>query len=237
MNDKQCMNVLESIFLEIFNQTLSLNLEQILSEFAFDIKLPNKVIDGVTGEETWASSVNSNKYITQDNMEKYDSQKGWMRQKREVNSIDDILKYWNSINYTTTERIYDSINVSKSDTIYNCENIYRSQNCRECKNTVFTDSCGNSEYLLACQRSSNCSYSIRVDDSYNCSNSYNVICSAKISNSFFIQDCYSLHECMFCSHIANRRYCIANMQFEKEEYFAIKGEILKWITSQFTGKN
>lgn len=94
-------------------------------------------------------------------------------------------------------------------------------------------SCGNSEYVLACQRSSNCSYCIRVDDSTSCSNSYNVICSAKISNSFFIQDANSLHECMFCSHIANRRYCIANMQFDREEYMAIKSEIIKWIVSQF----
>ena len=40
---------------------------------------------------------------------------------------------------------------------------------------------------------------------------------------------------MFCSHIANRRYCIANMQFEREEYMAIKGEVLKWMVSEFEG--
>lgn len=50
-----------------------------------------------------------------------------------------------------------------------------------------------------------------------------------ISNSLFIQDSNSLHECMFCSHIANKRYCIANMQFEKEEYFAIKKQVIDWI--------
>ena len=125
----------------------------------------------------------------------------------------------------------------ESDTIYNCENIYRSQDCRSCKNTIFTDGCANSEYIIACQRSSNCSYSIRVDDSHNCSNSYNVICSAKISNSFFIQDANSLHECMFCSHISNRRFCIANMQFEKEEYMSIKKEIIKWIIAQLLNGN
>jgi hypothetical protein len=38
---------------------------------------------------------------------------------------------------------------------------------------------------------------------------------------------------MFCSHIANRRYCIANMQFEKEEYMEIKAEVEKWIINQF----
>ncbi len=233
MNEKQCKSVVDEIFMEIFEQKCLLSLEEVLSEFAFDIKLPNKVIDAVTGVETWASSINSNKYITQENMEKYDEYKGWMRPKKEISSLDEIIKLWNKINYTTTERVYDSINVSKSDTIYNCENVYRSQDCRKSKNVIFTDGCGDSEYVIACQRSSNCSYCIRVDDSGSCSNSYNVICSAKISNSFFIQDSNSLHECMFCSHISNRRYCIANMQFEKEEYFAIKGQVIKWITSQF----
>ena len=237
MNDKQCKQILNEIFMEIFEKECPLNIEQVLSEFAFDLRLPNKVLDAVDGKETWASSFNANKYISQDNMVKYDNYKGWMRPKQDVNSIDEILKLWNKINYTTTERVYDSINVSNSDTIYNSENVYRSQDCSRCKNIIFTDGCIDSEYLLACQRSSNCNYSIRVDDSNNCSNSYNVICSAKISNSFFIQDANSLHECMFCSHIANRRYCIANMQFEKEEYMAIKAEVMKWIVSDFTAEN
>lgn len=233
MNNKECKNVIDEIFMEIFKQKCPIDIDDLLAECAFDIRLPNKVIDAVTGDETWASSINSNKYISQTNMEKYDEYKGWMRPKKEISSLDDIIKLWEKVNYTTTERVYDSINVSKSDTIYNCENIYRSQDCRSCKNTIFSDGCVDSEYIIACQRSSNCNYSMRVDDSNSCSNSYNVICSSKISNSFFIQDANSLHECMFCSHIANRRYCIANMQFEKEEYMEIKAEVEKWIINQF----
>lgn len=233
MNDKQCKKVIDEIFMEIFEKECPIGVDELLSECAFDIRLPNRVTDIVTGEYTWASSINSNKYISQKNMEKYDEYKGWIRKKKEINSLDEIFNLWEKINYTTTERIYDSINVSQSDTIYNCENIYRSQDCRKCKNTIFSDGCADSEYIIGCQRSSNCSYSIRVDDSDNCSNCYNVICSAKISNSFFIQDANSLHECMFCSHISNRRYCIANMQFDKNEYMSIKFEILKWIIGQF----
>ena len=237
MNDKQCKQVLDEIFMGVFEQKCLLNINDVLSEFAFDIKLPNKVIDAVDGKETWASSINSNKYISQENMMKYDNYRGWMRPKKEISSLDEILTLWNKINYTTTERNYDSINISKSDTIYRSENIYRSQDCRECKNAIFIDGCANSEYILACQRSSNLSYCIRVDDSSNCSNSYSVICSSKITNSFFVQDANSLYECMFCSHISNRRYCIANMQFDKDEYMNIKFEVLKWIVSQFVNNN
>ncbi|MDE5630193.1 MAG: hypothetical protein K2I70_01190, partial [Bacilli bacterium] len=109
--------------------------------------------------------------------------------------------------------------------------VYRSTDCNRCKNIVFCDSCGNSEFLLASQRSGTCSFSIRTDDSKDCSNSYNVICSNKVTNSLFIQDCFNLYECMFCSHIANKRYCIANMQFEEEEYFEIKRAVIDWIMS------
>ena len=94
---------------------------------------------------------------------------------------------------------------------------------------VFCDSCANSEYLLASQRTASSNFCIRCDDSKNCSNSYNVICSNKVINSLFIQDAFDLYECMFCSHISSKKYCIANMQFEKEEYFEIKETIINWI--------
>ncbi|MBR3613679.1 MAG: hypothetical protein IKL55_00675 [Clostridia bacterium] len=231
MKNKQALEVSNKVFLNVFGKNNHYKLEQILSKFAFDIKLPQKVYDSMTGKETWAESVNPNKFITQGNMELYEKQHGWMIKKREVNNLDDILKLWKKVNFTTTERIYDSENVSKSDTIYKSENVYRSLDCRECKNILFSDGCANSEFIIACQRTSTSNFCIRVDDSGNCINSYNVICSSQISNSFFIQDCKNLDECMFCSHISDKKYCISNMQFEKEEYYQIKKEIINWILS------
>lgn len=197
MNDKQCQNTINEIFMEIFGQKCPVKIEELLSECAFDIKLPIKVIDAVTGDETWASSINSNKYISQTNMKKYDEYRGWMRPKKEISSIDDIIKNWDKINYTTTERIYDSINVSKSDTIYNCENIYRSQDCRSCKNVIFTDGCANSDYIIGCQRSSDCNYSIRVSDSNSCSSSLYVLLKLVIhflykTQILFMSVCFAL---------------------------------------------
>ena len=146
-----------------------------------------------------------------------------------IENLEQLVNLWNKINYRTTERVYDSTNVSESDTIYRSENIYRSCDSSDCKNLIFSDGCQSCEYLLASQRSGHCSFCIRCDDSSGCSNSYNISCSSKISNSFFIEDCGSLHECMFCAHISNKKYCICNMQFDKDEYFAIKKEIIQWI--------
>lgn len=229
MHEKEAINVVNKVFENVFRQKNCYSLEEILAEFAFDVKLPQRVIDSTTGEETWASSINPTKFITQKNSENFNHGKGWMLKKREVNNLEEVIKLWKKVNFTTTERIYDSSNISQSDTIYRSENLYRCNDCIACKNSLYLDGGNKLEYCIASQRSGNCSFCIRVDDSGDCMNSYNVICSAKISNSFFIQDCNSLHECMFCSHISNRKYCIANMQFEKEEYFGIKKEIIDWI--------
>lgn len=226
MNKTQVLETVDKIFSNVFDCKNPFTIDEILTKFAFDVKLPQQVNDSITGEVTWATSVNPTKYIREENTWKW---KSWEQPKQEIENLDQLVTLWNQLNYRTTERVYDSTNVSESDTIYRSENIYRSCDSSDCKNLVFSDGCQGSEYLLASQRSGHCSFCIRCDDSSGCSNSYNVSCSAKISNSLFIEDCGSLHECMFCAHISNKKYCICNMQFEKEEYFEIKKEIIKWI--------
>ena len=194
MDKKQTMLEINKTFNNIFGKPCTFSLEEVLSKFAFDIKLPQEVHDSLTNKITWAQSINPTKFITQDNMEKYDSQYGWLQERKEVNNLNDILKYWKKINYTTTERIYDCINVHQSDPMYRCENGFRSTDCRNCKNIVFCDGCSDSENIIASQRTSGSIFCLRTDDSANCINSYNVICYAKISNSFFIQDCNNLNE-------------------------------------------
>lgn len=229
MKDKIAKDITSKTFLSIFDLNTKITKAEILKHFAFDIKLPVMVNDSTTGEETWAESMNPTKYITQQNSEQRET---WMLEKRQISSVDDIIATWREINYTTTERNYNSENVFESDTVYSCDNVIRSADCNDCHNIMFCDGCQHCNYCIASQRSGNCEFCLRVDDSSSCTNSYNVICSGKISNSFFIQDCSDLHECIFCAHINNKRYCIANMQFEKAEYFKIKDEIIKWIFSE-----
>ena len=229
MNDLKALEIINKIFKNVYDISNSYSIDTILEKYAFDIKLPKQVNDSTTNEITWADSINSGKFITNKNMEKRDAKIGWMLPKKEINDLQELLDIWNTINFTTTERVYDSIDVSKSDTIYRCENVYRCTDCGDSKNIIFCDSCGNCNFLLASQRSTTCNFCIRCDDSKDCSNSYNVICSNKISNSLFIQDCYDLYECMFCSHISSKRFCIANMQFDEQEYYEIKKIIVEWI--------
>ena len=59
MKDKQCFSVINEIFMSIFGYPCSLNIQQVMSEFAFDIRLPHQVIDAVDGEENGIAGINA----------------------------------------------------------------------------------------------------------------------------------------------------------------------------------
>ena len=228
MKEEKLKEIANKIFNNIFECDNPYNNQELLEKFAFDLNLPQEVRNQA-GNPSWTSSNNAGKYISLEEVEKVED---WMQEKPENINLEGVIAAWQKINYITTDRNYNSVNIFECDPTEESENIIKSKGVLKSKNIIFCDEVSNSEYMLASQRSANSSYCIRVDDSANCSNSYNVVCSSKISNSLFIQDCNNLHECMFCAHISNKKFCIANMQFEEEEYYEIKKEIIKWIMSQ-----
>lgn len=227
MTDAQAQEVLDKIIGQIFGFKNPLGLEDFKAKYAFDVRLPAEVNDSYTGETTWAQSVNPTKFMTMENTLKL--RPDWMQAKQPLNNIQDILKAWEPINFTTTERQIDSLNFAKSDNIYQSENIYNSLDVHNSKNVLFCDSVKNFEYVAASQRSNASTYSARIEDSTDCSNSFSVSWSGKISNSFFIHDSYELFECMFCSHIRGKQFCVANIQLEEAEYFKLKEQVARWV--------
>ena len=219
MNNTEIKDTMSKIFYSIFEKDISLEVDEIYKKYAFDINLPVQVKDSMTGEETWSIIENAPKYITQRNI----------MFRNFIRFINYIIKNWEKANFITTERLYNSTNCIKCDTIYNCNNIYHSVDLTKCSNSFFCDGCRNCELMIASQRTTDSINCLRVDDSSSCSNSFNVICSGKIANSYFIQDCSDLYECIFCSHISNRKFCIGNMQYEEDEYYQIKKTIVNWI--------
>lgn len=231
MTEQDAKKLIDNVVAQVFGYKNPFTLEQFATKYAFDVRLPNRVTDSITGEDTWAQSTNPTKFMTQNNTHAESVRADWMQPKRDIRGIEDILAAWNEINFTTTERLMDSINVSQSDNIYNSENVFRSQDCHFAKNVAFCDGVHKSEYMLASQRSVASVYSIRVEDSTDCSQSFGVSWSGKISKSFMIHDCYDLSDCMFCSHISSKRFCIANIQFEEAEYLQLREQIIKWLLS------
>ena len=76
MDKKQAFIEMNNTFKSIFGKSTPFTLEEVLNKFAFDVKLPKEVLDSTTHEKTWAQSINSGRFITQDNMEKYDTNYG-----------------------------------------------------------------------------------------------------------------------------------------------------------------
>jgi len=231
MNAEEAKKILDKIVGQICGYQNPLSLEQFMQKFAFDVRLPQMVYDSTDNTPTWASSTNPTKFIKMETARARSEVDDGMKPTKPINSLQDLLAIWSEINLTTTEREIESINVAESDGVIKSENVYRSQDIRRSKNILFSDGVEDSEFIVAGQRSGGNAFCVRIEDSGECSNSFGVSWSSKITDSFFIHDCYDLQDSMFCTNIMGKQYCIANMQFEKEEYERIKQMVVQWILS------
>lgn len=234
MTHAQAQEVLDKIVGQIFGFQNPLKLDDFMKKFAFDIRLPQPVVDSVDGSKTWASSTNPTRFVSMENARKLEiggasPKTDFMRPKRALASVQDILDAWAEINFTSTERYRDCLNVSESDHVSRSENVFRSQDTHGSKNVLFSDSVINSEYIAASQRSVNSSFCIRLEDSGECSNSFNVSFSNHVTNCFFMHDTGDMQDSMFCTNMKGKRYCIANMQYTEQEYKAIREIVARWI--------
>lgn len=231
MDENKAKEIVDKVIGSIFGVQNPYSLEQVRQKFAFDMRLPQQVIDASTGETAWATSVNSSSYMTLENCRKRTQIDDWMEPKIPINDMQDIISAWSKVKFMAANRQLECVNIAECDTVYKCENIFRCCDVNNSKNAVFCDGAHDIEYCVAINRSQTSSFCLRVEDSQLCSNSFNVNWSAKITNSYFIQDGYDLVDCMFCSHIAGKRFCIANMQYEEAEYRQIKEKVINWIFS------
>lgn len=229
MDATQAKAILDKIVGQVFGYQNPFSLEQFMQKYAFDVRLPQQVYDATNNQPTWAQSTNPTKFTTLKNAWDRANTGGWEMPKRPLNSLQDILAAWNDVNYTATEREMDSSNVAESDNTYFSENVYRSLDVHKSKNVLFSDAAIECEYVAATQRSQTSTFCIRLEDSQRCANSFEVSWSDSVTNSFFIHDCKNVSDSMFCSHIGEKRFCIANMQFEEAEYRRLRDLVIRWI--------
>lgn len=232
MNASEAKKILDKVIGQIFGYQNPLSLEQAMEKFAFDVRLPQQVYDSTDGSQTWASSTNPTKFIKMENARKnQDDGTNGMYAKEPINNLQELLQKWNAINLTTTERQIDSLNVAESDDVIKSENVYRSQTIQRSKNIIFSDSVHDSEFIVAGERSGANTFCMRIQESGECSNSFEVSWSTRITNCMFIHDAADMQDSMFCTNMRGGQYCIANMQFTKEEYEKLRSEVIKWILS------
>lgn len=229
MNEEQAKKIIEVVFKDIFGINNPFSLEEIREKFAFDIPLPSKKRCALSGKDTWSVLKESDKVASQESIAEQFKKDEWLRKKKPINTVSDVLKYWQEINYATGEKNINSKDVFASDGIYNSAFIYNSHSIFNSKNIIFCYDVINCNYTVASRNNESSTFGIRMRESINCSSGFEISWSAKVSKSMYIHDSIDLYECLFCSHIRSRRYCIANMQFEKEEYFRIKKMAVDWI--------
>lgn len=229
MNADIAKQILDKIVGQIFGYQNPWTLEQFAQKFAFDARLPSQVFDTTTNEPGWVQSTNPTKFMTLPNIRKRAEIDDFMLPKQQVKNIQDILAVWNQTNYTATDRAIDSVNYAESDNVIGSENVYRCTEAIRSKNVIYSESPVECEYMAGIIRTQRSSFCIRTEDSQNIANSFSVSWSNKVTNSFFINDCFDVTDCMFCSHIAGKQYCIANMQFEEAEYKQLRDQVVRWI--------
>lgn len=217
------------IFQEVFGIENPYPQDELQKKFAIDIPFTQKVTCALSKIDTWTISAKEEKIASQEAIEKRFKIDEWMRKRKTLSSIDDILQSWAEVNCITGEKYIDSQDVAFSDGIYNSSSVFQSVSIFDSKNIIFSYKIFDSNYLLASRDSSSCTLGIRMKENIFCSSGFEISWSNKVSKSMYIHDGFDLYECLFCSHLRTKKYCIANMQFEKEEYFRLKKEVVDWI--------
>ena len=98
----------------------------------------------------------------------------------------------------------------------NCYLVFSSSGNQDCCYSEGINNCQNCYDVLS---SFNNNY---ICESINCNNSFNLTHSLSSSNcidSSFLYDCNNCSSCFGCWNLRNKKYCIFNEQFSREEYF------------------
>ena len=99
----------------------------------------------------------------------------------------------------------------------NCYLIFNSWNCEDSSYLHWT---------IWCKNSYDCYFSNQVENCYeltNCFNCYKLFFSENTYNcseSYFLKNCEGCNNCIWCINLKNKKYCIFNKQYSKEEFLS-----------------
>jgi len=225
------------VFKDVFGVNNPFTLEEIERRFCYDIPLPVPVQSASSGEETWIYPLENKNVLSTKDQNQLGKTHDWVFPKQPIHSMKDLFKYWDKVNYHTGEKITNSTDILKSDSITNSTNIYRGNFIFNSQNIAFGYNNFDCSYLVASRGNNSCSLGIRLKESIYSSSTFEVNYSNKITRSMFIYNSFNLFECMFCFNMASKQYCIANMQYEKDEYFVIKKMVINWILKNYSSSS
>jgi len=216
MNQQKAKQEADYIFKDVFGIENPFSLNELIKKFAIDIPTVHKVNCALSGVDTWSFYSKEEKIASQKAITDRFRKDEWLVKKKDMKSIDDILRAWEEIDYQTGEKYVSSKEVSESDGIYNSSGVYRSVSIFDSRNIIYSYKIFDSNYMIASRDDSSCTLGVRVKESIYCSSSFEVSWSNKVSKSMYIHDCFDLYECLFCSHLRSKK-------------FRLKRVVIDWI--------
>ncbi len=126
-----------------------------------------------------------------------------------------------------------ALHMTNSETSKFCNYVWDMNKCYmvwwgwACDNVLYSSKALNSENCVDCL------------DIVECRNCYNCVNCENVTGGFYCRSCYNssniyfstnltnCEECIGCYNLQNKKYCINNKQYSKDEYFKLKEEILK----------
>ena len=230
MDETKAKGIVDFTFKDVLGVGNPFTLDEIGKKLAFDINLPKRFKDKMSGKYIWTTyNPGREDLVSTETVMEQSKKNFWARPKRPIRSIEDIKKYWKEVAYFQADKNMESTDVAESDRVYQSSGIFRSSRIYGCQNVVFSEDISRSKYIVAGYDTTASTSGIRMFQSTFCSSGYEILWSKKVSKSMFINGSLDLYECLFCSNIESKRYCVANMQFTKEEYFEIKKIVVDWI--------
>lgn len=220
--------IYKTVWEDIFPGFERPDIEKFRELYTKDIILPKKYTSAHGGETVYCSpEYGYKRFISSAELEKHRQMDDFMVEPKPIHSLADVLQEMKDLALFRGSRMLNSDIVEESDDIYSSSYIYGSTHLYSCQKMMFCNNDKTSEYLLASKGSGDSAFGMRIIDSGGVSHSFDVTWSGKCANSYFCHSSVDLRDCMFCFHLTSKQYCIANMQFTKDEYMKLKDVILR----------
>ncbi|NOY14624.1 MAG: hypothetical protein GXP43_00195 [bacterium] len=231
MNQDQALKLTNQIWQSLFNQPSPFaSINQLKNLLAKSIPLPYPVASSLSGKTTFITPAyfpTPKKFI---GLEEIKPKKPATAPPEAKPSPESLIQTWLKNYLYVSSKIVSSNQVAESDNIYYSVGVYNSCYLFKSQNIVCCRQLGQCQNLIASYNNEGCTNSIRLSESLNSSYCFEVSWSNKISRSFFIHNSYDLYECLFCYHLSSKKYCIANIQFPREQYFNLKDQIITYLS-------
>lgn len=226
--DAQFFDMVKLTWQEIFGRELNLTQAEFEQKYTKDLRLPVKHKSSFSEEDVYMVYPKK-KTITPQEVAQQSQDYGFMLEKQGINNINELFEKVKRVSFFAGNYAENSDNVFKSDQVFSSSNIYLSANVFTSRRIGYSYGIHDCEMVFASESGKNNNYCLRVFDSSALTNCFEVYNASKCVNSQFIHYCTDLRDCLFCFSISSKQYCIANMQYTKEEYEKIRKMILDYL--------